>query len=155
LMERYAAKAAEVGVTSRTLSQWVADYRKDGQAGLAPRPTKQVAGMRSKVDPRWAEIAIEVMVEHTDQSRPSRTAAIKRVNARVVARFGEDAVALPSRATAFRVLTELENRYPTFRLSTKRNRDIADRPGGVYGKLRPTRPGEYLLMDTTRLDVFA
>ncbi|MGC7372237.1 transposase, partial [Mycobacteroides abscessus subsp. abscessus] len=28
-------------------------------------------------------------------------------------------------------------------------------PGGVYGKLRPTRPGEYVLMDTTRLDVFA
>ncbi|MGC7242924.1 transposase, partial [Mycobacteroides abscessus subsp. massiliense] len=27
--------------------------------------------------------------------------------------------------------------------------------GGVYGKLRPTRPGEYVLMDTTRLDVFA
>ena len=40
-------------------------------------------------------------------------------------------------------------------MSTKRNRDIADRPNGVYGKLRPTRPGEYLLMDTTRLDVFA
>ncbi|MGC7198917.1 transposase, partial [Mycobacteroides abscessus subsp. massiliense] len=28
-------------------------------------------------------------------------------------------------------------------------------PGGVYGRLRPSRPGEYLLMDTTRLDVFA
>ncbi|MGC7277045.1 transposase, partial [Mycobacteroides abscessus subsp. massiliense] len=26
---------------------------------------------------------------------------------------------------------------------------------GVYGRLRPSRPGEYLLMDTTRLDVFA
>ncbi|ORX04155.1 helix-turn-helix domain-containing protein [Mycolicibacillus trivialis] len=155
LMERYAAKAAEAGVTSRTVSQWVADYRKHGEVGLVPRPTKQVVGMRSKVDPRWAEIAVEVMVEHTDQSRPSQTAVIKRVNARVVARFGEDAVALPSRATAFRVLAELENRYPTFRLSTKRNRDIADRPSGVYGKLRPTRPGEYLLMDTTRLDVFA
>ena len=53
------------------------------------------------------------------------------------------------------MLEDLERRHPTFRLSTKRNRDIAERPGGVYGKLRPTRPGEYLLMDTTRLDVFA
>ena len=61
----------------------------------------------------------------------------------------------PSQATAYRVLTELERRHPLFRLSTKRNRDIADRPEGSYGKLRPTRPGEYLLMDTTRLDVFA
>ena len=108
-----------------------------------------------KVDDRWVETALEVMVEHTDQSRPSRTMVIDRTNARVVARFGPDVVKQPSRATAFRVLEELEKRHPTFRLSTKRNRDIADRPGEAYGKLRPTRPGEYLLMDTTRLDVFA
>ncbi|MFF7648792.1 hypothetical protein ACFZCY_02830 [Streptomyces sp. NPDC007983] len=62
---------------------------------------------------------------------------------------------MPTRATAYRWLQELERRLPTFRLSTKRNRDIAARPPGAYGKLRPTRPGEYLLMDTTRLDVFA
>ena len=41
----------------------------------------------------------------------------------------------------------------SFNHSTIRNRDIEDRPSGVYGKLRPTRPGEYVLMDTTRLDV--
>jgi len=96
-----------------------------------------------------------VMVEHTEQSRPSRTMVIERTNARVVARFGEGVVALPSRSAAFRALQELEKRCPTFRLSTKRNRDIADRPDGAYGKLRPTRPGEYLVMDTARLDVFA
>ena len=80
---------------------------------------------------------------------------VERASARVAARFGEGVVKVPSRATAFRVLAELERRHPTFRLSTKRNRDIADRPKQVYGKLRPTRPGEYLVMDTTRLDVFA
>jgi Helix-turn-helix domain len=155
LMQRYAAKAAELGVTVRTIGQWVADYRSGGEAGLAPTRDKPSAGIGTKVDPRWTETAIEVMVEYKDQSRPSQTMVIKRTNARVVARFGEGEVELPSRATAFRVLSELEKRYPTFRLSTKRNRDIAARPDGVYGKLRPTRPGEYLLMDTTRLDVFA
>jgi transposase InsO family protein len=78
-----------------------------------------------------------------------------QVSSIALARFGPDVVIQPSRATAFRLLEELERRHPTFRLSTKRNRDIADRPKEVYGKLRPTRPGEYLLMDTTRLDVFA
>jgi transposase InsO family protein len=73
----------------------------------------------------------------------------------VIARFGPGIVAQPSRATAFRILADLERRHPLFRLSAKRNRDIAERPEGPYGKLRPTRPGEYLLMDTTRLDVFA
>ena len=94
-------------------------------------------------------------MEYTDLSRPSKTMVIRRTNARVIARYGVDVVRQPSRPTAFRVLAELERRHPTFRLSTKRNRDIADRPTEVYGKLRPTRPGEYLLMDTTRLDVFA
>lgn len=154
LMSRYQSKAAEVGVTARTIQQWVSYFRSDGEAGLA-RTVTSVTKPLGKVDDRWVEIALEVMVEHTDQSRPSRTMVIDRTNARVVARFGPDVVKQPSRSTAFRMLEELERRHPTFRLSTKRNRDIADRPGEAYGKLRPTRPGEYLLMDTTRLDVFA
>ena len=151
LESRYAAKAAELSVTDRTVKRWVRTYRQHGVAGLVDKHL----GQPTKVDSRWVETAIEVMVEHTDQSRPSQTMVINRTNARVVARFGEGVVRQPSRSTAYRVLHDLEKRYPTFRLSTKRNLDIADRPTGVYGKLRPTGPGEYLMIDTTRLDVFA
>ena len=150
LLSRYEAKADELNVGSRTLQRWVQAFRESGEAGLA----ESSVDSPKRLDPRWLETALEVMVEHTDQSRPSRTAVIDRTNARVTARF-EGVVKCPSRASAFRALEELERRHPTFRLSTKRNRDIADRPKEAYGKLRPTRPGEYLLMDTTRLDVFA
>lgn len=132
----------------------VAAFRQHGEAGLVSCRQVRVRDVPG-VDDRWREAAIEVMVEHVGQSRPSRTAVIKHANARVVARHGADVVPIPSRASAFRVLTVLEAKYATFRLSTKRNRDIAERNPGTYGKLRPTRPGEYLLMDTTRLDVFA
>jgi hypothetical protein len=91
------------------------------------------------VDERWVQTALEVMVEHTGQSTPSRKMVIERAHARLVARFGVGVVTLPSRATAYRLLEELERRHPTFRLSSKRNQDIAGRPGGVYGKLRPRR----------------
>ncbi len=155
LTSRYEAKAAELGVSLRTIAQWVADFRVSGEAGLAAKRDQQHQPRSTDTDERWMETALEVMVEHTDQSRPSRTMVINRTNARTVARFGEGVVRPPSRATAFRVLAELERRHPTFRLSTKRNRDIAGRPVEAHGKLRPTRPGEYLLMDTTRLDVFA
>ncbi|CPT91814.1 integrase family protein [Mycobacteroides abscessus] len=154
LTARYEAKADELGVTARTIQQWMADYRRHGVAGLAIRLASRRKSM-GLIDDRWTQTAAEVMVEYTDLSRPSRSMVITRTNARVVARFGVDVVKLPSRATAFRALEELEKRHPTFRLSTKRNRDIGGRPGGVYGRLRPSRPGEYLLMDTTRLDVFA
>jgi hypothetical protein len=141
-------------VSLRTIKQWVADFHRSGEAGLAGTSARHKKPL-GNVDDRWVETALEVMAEHTDQSRPSRTMVISRATARVVARFGPEAVRIPSRATAFRVLEELERRHPAFRLSTKRNRDIANRPVKAYGKLRPTRPGEYLLMDTTRLDVFA
>jgi hypothetical protein len=149
LSRRYASKARELGAGQRTVERWVQNYQQHGEAGLVSSRYKHAAGVGGRVDPRWTETAVQVMVEHGDQSRPSRTMVIDRTNARVVSRFGEGVVAIPSRATAFRVLSELEDRYPTFRLSTKRNRDIADRPDQAYGKLRPTRPGEYLLMDTT------
>lgn len=154
LTSRYTAKAAELGVSLRTIKQWVADFRRHGVAGLARKQSNRQKPL-GNVDDVWGETALEVMVEHTDQSRPSQSVVISRTNARVIARFGEGAVKIPSRATAYRILAELENRHPTFRHSTKRNRDIADRPCEAHGKLRPTRPGEYLLMDTTRLDVFA
>ncbi|WP_158879583.1 Mu transposase C-terminal domain-containing protein [Amycolatopsis anabasis] len=152
---RYESKAAELGIGLRTLKRWIADFRRDGEAGLAPKRERGASEPLGRTDERWVETALEVMVEHTGESRPSRTMVIDRANARITARFGSDAVRLPSRTTAFRVLEGLERRHPTFRLSTKRNRDIADRPAEAYGKLRPTRPGEYVLMDSTRLDAFA
>ncbi|MEV0225932.1 helix-turn-helix domain-containing protein [Streptomyces sp. NPDC050704] len=151
---RKAAKAAELGVTVRTVERWLADFRRHGEAGLAPR-RKRSGALRPAADQRWVETALEVMVEHTGESKPSRTLVIERTRARVIARFGPEVVRQPSRATAFRILAGLEARHPRFRLSTQRNRDIAARREGPNGKLRPTRPGEYVLMDTTRLDVFA
>ena len=155
LLVRYRAKAKELGVSVRTIRDWVTRFHRGGDAGLAPRSQRPLRNPFGRVDPRWVDTALEVMVEYTDLSRPSKTMVIKRTNARVVARYGVGVVRQPSWPTAYRVLEELERRHPTFRLSTKRNRDIADRPKEVYGKLRPTRPGEYLLMDSTRLDVFA
>jgi len=154
LEARYAAKAAELGAGVRTVKRWVSRFRQLGEAGLAPGDGGG-GGALARVDERWTQTALEVMAEHTGESKPSRKMVIERTEARLAASDGDGAVPLPSRATAYRVLQELERRRPTFRLSARRNQDIAARPGTAYGKLRPARPGEYLLMDTTRLDVFA
>lgn len=95
------------------------------------------------------------MREHTDMSRPTRGYVIAHAAARLAATYGAGAVRLPSQATAYRILDKLDRLYPLFSNSTKRNRDIAARPVLPYGKMHPARPGEYLLMDTTHLDVFA
>lgn len=153
LMARYKAKAAELGVTVRTISRWVAEAGDDGEAGLA-RPIR-VDAVLERCDQRWVEVATEVLVEHLDEATPMVKTVLERTHARIIARYGEGVVEIPGRSKAYKALDALEKRYPTLRQSTTRNRDIADRPKGPYGKLRPTRPGEYVLMDTTRLDVFA
>lgn len=61
----------------------------------------------------------------------------------------------PGRTKAYEVLTELSRGRNTFAGSAKGRRSIAGRPPGTYGRLVATRPGEYLLLDTTPLDVFA
>ena len=73
LNQRLEAKAVELDVTKRTLQRWIVNYRRDGEAGLA----QTLSGPSVRVDPRWTEMALEVMVEHTDQSRPSRTMVIE------------------------------------------------------------------------------
>ncbi|MFJ8150570.1 TnsA-like heteromeric transposase endonuclease subunit [Streptomyces sp. NPDC096048] len=157
-LQRYEAKATELGVSMRTIKRWVRAFLTDREAGLVrggpDRGSGDMGGL-GRADPRWVEMALEIMAEHEKDSKPTRGKVIRSVGPRLEARHGEGEVKLPGRATAYRWLEELERRLPTFRLSAKRNRDIAARPPGAYGKLRPTRPGEYLLMDTTRLDVFA
>jgi hypothetical protein len=62
------------------------------------------------------------------------------------------AVPKPTRARA--VLREITKGTSAFG-GTKAKREIASRPAAPYGRLRAMRPGEFLLLDTTRLDVFA
>ncbi|MEV5202396.1 transposase [Streptomyces sp. NPDC053720] len=154
LQTRYEAKAAELAVSARSTRRWADAFREHGEAGLVPKKAKADSGL-SNADSRWVETAVDVLNEYGEESRPSVKVVLEEVEARLKTKFKLVKIPVPPRTTAYRWMQELERHHPTFRLSTKRNRDIADRPKGVYGKLRPTRPGEYVLMDTTRLDVFA
>jgi transposase len=151
LKSRYEAKARELGVDSRTMQRWVKAYREHGDASLADRRR----GATSRVDERWGETALAIMRDHTNESKPSGASVILQTAARLESCLGEGSVKEPSRATAYRRLKKLDKKHRTFSGTTKRNRDIASRPNRPYGKLRPARPGEYLILDTTRLDVFA
>lgn len=151
LLNRYAAKAHELGFTVRHVRRMAKAYKRDGEAGLASARWQG----KSKTDPRWVQTALQIMVEHTNESKPSQKAIILQTAKRLELLFGPGAVPLPSRSAAYRELEWLDKQHRTFGGTTKRNRDIAARPRKPYGKLRPTRPGEYLILDTTALDVFA
>lgn len=152
--DRMAAKAKELGIGLRTLERWMSRYEAEGEVGLLSAKASQPT-LGTKVFELFEHAALDVMREHTDLSRPTRGYVIAHARARLDATYGEGVVRLPAQATAYRILDKLDRLYPLFSNSTKRNRDIAARPVLPYGKMHPARPGEYLLMDTTRLDVFA
>jgi len=152
---RYRTKAAELGVGLRTVERWVAAVREAGPIGLidgrSVRPIDPLAG----VDARWLEMCRTVLAEHTDASRPTKQLLLDRVVARLEAEHGVGVVLVPGEKKARVVLAEMTRGSNAFVGATKQKRSIANRPSGVYGRLRATRPGEYLVLDTTPLDVFA
>jgi transposase InsO family protein len=153
LKDRYRVKAAELGVTARTVENWVAAYRESGEAGLVD--TRTLRGRGGTVDPRWDDAVREALAGLVNASTPTRGAVLARASQVLEDRHGPGVVPVPSRATAYRRLAELTKGTNAVSGSAKGRRSIADRPAGPYGRLRATRPSEYVILDTQDLDVFA
>jgi transposase InsO family protein len=155
MRSRVQTKAGELGVSARTLHRWVAGLRDRGPAGVIDGRHLRVADPVAGVDERWLAMCRLVLDEHVDASRPTKDLLLARVSTRLCAEYGEGTVPQPGQRRARAVLAELSRGSNAFTGSTKAKRSVAARPKGVYGRLRPTRPGEYVLLDTTPLDVFA
>ena len=153
LKARYQAKATELGVGERTVERWAMAYRESGEAGLVD--TRMLRGRLTAVDPRWDQAVRLVLAEMVSDSTPTRSAVLRKVGARLDELHGEGVVPRPSTATAYRRLGELAKGTNAVSGSAKGRRSIADRPKGAYGRLRAMRPGEYAILDTQDLDVFA
>jgi transposase InsO family protein len=153
LKARYQAKASELGVGERTVERWAMAYRQAGEAGLVD--TRMLRGKASAVDPRWDEAVRLVLAELVGESTPTRSAVLRKVAAQLDDLHGAGVVPQPSPATAYRRLAELARGTNAVSGSAKGRRSIADRPEGAYGRLRAMRPGEYAILDTQDLDVFA
>ncbi|HEX9354500.1 MAG TPA: hypothetical protein VF933_11880 [Streptosporangiaceae bacterium] len=153
LKARYGAKAAELGVTARTVENWVAAYRESGEPGLAD--TRAARRHGGTVDPRWDDAVRRVLAELVEASTPTRSAVLARAERLLEDLHGPGVARVPSRATAYRRLTELTRGTNAVSGSAKGRRSIAARPAAPYGRLRAVRPGEYVILDTQDLDVFA
>lgn len=162
LGERQAAKAKEIGVSTRTIRSWCDRYR-GGTADRPPGPEALVDGGRLRgsgpltgLDPRWVDAARAEIDRVTDDSTMTLTGIRRRIEARLNREQEPGrAVPRPARTKAFEALNELGRGRGTFTGSAKTRRSIANRPVGTYGRLRANRPGEAVLLDTTILDVFA
>jgi transposase InsO family protein len=78
---------------------------------------------------------------------------LRRIRARLEQQYGPGAVKPPGRTSGYLALSELDRGRSIFSGSTKSKRSIANRPAAPYGHLTATRPGEYVLLDTTPLNL--
>ncbi|MEU2874170.1 Mu transposase C-terminal domain-containing protein [Streptomyces olivoreticuli] len=131
----------------------MAAVKEAGPAGLVAR--RSARHVLDRVDSRWVDMARSVLKRHEKASRPVRNLVLTEIEERLAREYGAEVVPLPARTTGYEVLRHLSKGTNAFEGSTKGKRSIANRPQGVYGKLRATRPGEYVVLDTNRLDVFA
>ncbi|MFQ6197235.1 integrase [Streptomyces sp. NPDC000405] len=152
-MHRYAAKAAELGVAESTIRNWVRQVKRSGPAGLVNERPK--ASVLDRADDRWLDMARAVLRGHEKSSRPVRNLVLIEIEERLTREYGKDTVPVPSRTTGYELLRALSKGTNAFEGSTKGKRSIANAPKGTYGRLRATRPGEYVVLDTNCLDVFA
>ena len=152
-MDRYSAKAEELGVSLATLRRWVAAYTDDGEAGLIDARHQRASEPLRGIDARWLDELSRVLDEHVGASRPTQKLLLDRVDERAAEQHGPDVV--PKRWKAKLAVSEVARGTNALVGSTKGKRSIANRPSAPYGRLVATRPGEYLLLDTTTLDVFA
>ncbi|TLP73075.1 DDE-type integrase/transposase/recombinase [Nesterenkonia sphaerica] len=146
----YQAAADKLGVSLRTAYRRGQRYAKQGIVGLVD--ARRLKSHRPAVDPEWDTACLEVLHSFRDQSNPTVKGVLAKTNALFAARNPSGAA--PSRSAGYRRIQELDKGRYTFG-SAKQRRSVADRPQGVLGRLRADRPGEYVLLDTTRLDVFA
>jgi putative transposase len=146
------SKAAELGVSVRTLQRWVAAYEASGAAGLVDARSRR--SVRRSVHPLWDAACLAELRQYTSRSTPTKGAIVAATALRLETEHGPGSVPVPSQATAYRRLDELAKGKYAFG-SGKARRSVANRPAGPYGRLRAARPGEYVVLDTTPLDVFA
>ena len=150
ILQRYEDEAATLGVSRRTLQRQASRLLELGPAGLVDARLLQQS--RRSVDPRWDSACLEVLAAHVNASNPTRQAVIERANRAFLQQVPDGK--LPSTAVAYRRLDELDHGRYTFG-AAKQRRSVAKRPIGVLGRLRADRPGQYVLLDSYRLDVFA
>ncbi len=154
LSERLEAKARELGCSVRRLRDRRARLRRHGIRGLVDgRSLQPCAGVR--VDARLQEAVLAEAALLEDASDITKAQFRARVASRLAKESGEPLVLPASRSTFNRLVTEIVDTSGLFRLAAKSRRSARSGPSEDLGSLVAERPGEYVLFDSTKLDVFA
>lgn len=139
-------------VAPRTVYRRWRAFKEQGGIGLLDGRTGALRAQQGRsVDTRVIEAINTVVAARAKSSTISKSAVLEQVTRLVRTEFGDE-VAIPSRATFYRIL-ESEDRGRFSFGSAKTRESLALAPEGEFGRRTALRPGEQVQIDTTRLDV--
>jgi len=159
LAERDAAKAAELTAagqptTAITVKRMRLRYRDQGLWGLVDHRVTRPASAYGRVDDRVVRAVAAAIDAETTQSTGTRSRLHRRFVQMLAAEHGDGVVAMPSRATFYRLVAAMDAGRHTFGEATTR-RTQANRPARPFTRTQALRPGELVQTDTSPLDVMA
>jgi hypothetical protein len=154
LAQRDAAKAAELSaagqrVSGVTVKRMRLRYRSAGVWGLVDHRCTRGASRFGRADPRVVAAMATLMQVDTNASTGTRSRLRRRLEQHLAAEHGQGTVALPSRATFYRLAAELDTGRHTFGAATTR-RTQANRPARPFTPTVALRPGELVQIGTGR-----
>jgi hypothetical protein len=139
-------------VTASAVKQRRQRYEVGGLAAMADRRAARRTPPHGRADPRVVEAVRQAIGEATDASTRTASYVFWRAGQIVEAEHGAGTVALPSRASLYRLFSSLSaGRHTTGSARTRRS--LAARPDGPFGTLQPSAPGELMEIDSTPLEV--
>jgi len=154
LRQRVEAKAVELGCSAGKLHQKRGELLRRGLVALLDgRAARSVTGVRIDDRLRAAIIAEARALENASDVRKMQFRA--RVASRLAGESGEPLELPATRQTFNRIVDEVLRSTGLFRLPAKSRRSAQSAPSDMFGSLVAERPGEYVAIDTTSLDVFA
>jgi putative transposase len=144
------AAGAEVGLS--TLQRARERFERDGVIGLVDGRLLKPSAGTSRADPRVVAAIEKVVVAQTDRSTVSGQVLLHRVRRELEEVHGRGVVAMPSRATFYRLLEAVSTGRHTLG-SARTRRSLDKQPKRMFGQLTAARPGEVMEIDSTPLDV--
>lgn len=152
--KRAAELAEHRGVSIRKIWRDLKALRAAGGSSGLTRPIAQ-RQRRSSIDPRWSDKLAEIVSRNTNESKWDIKLVLEDVSTELEEQHGPGAVRIPGKSTAYNYIKRNYEGTNAFEGSTKGRRSIAERPPISLGQLKPTRAGQFVIMDTHVLDVFA
>jgi putative transposase len=157
LRQRELAKVAELEaaghkVSFPTVKRLRLAYEKEGLWGLVDQRVARSSRPTGRVDDRIVAAARRAIAEETDRSTGTVARLRRKVAQILEASHGAEAPPLPSERTFYRLVKRLSQGRHTFG-SAKTRRSVAKPPDGPFGSVTAARPGEWMQIDSTAIDV--